>query len=102
VAYKILVRGRNWDGTDFPVTLDNLCAMHEMLGASSFKKPDLSKDVDIDFIMRRNLEHILSVCSIPNPQSFRHFDKNQESIEHAIALTCGDMSGHRIVTSASL
>lgn len=43
----------------------------------------------LDFMIRRNLEHILSVCSIPIPG-------------RGIALTCGDMSGHRLVISASL
>jgi hypothetical protein len=43
----------------------------------------------LEFMIRRNLEHILSVCSIPIP-------------DKGIALTCGDMSGHRLVTSATL
>lgn len=47
----------------------------------------------IDYSVRRNLEHILSVCSVPIESS---------SGGELIALTCGDLSGHRITSSASL
>ncbi|KAF7680086.1 hypothetical protein GT037_001737 [Alternaria burnsii] len=91
VGYKILVRDKFWDGNSFPITQDSLCAMHMMLRETSFTRLELSRNVHMDFIMRRNLEHILSVCSIPTPQPDRD----------GIALTCGDISGHRIVNSAS-
>jgi hypothetical protein len=56
----------------------------------SFAKLTFAKDQPhLEFMIRRNLEHILSVCSIPIP-------------DKGIALTCGDMSGHRLVTSATL
>ncbi|KAF4782917.1 hypothetical protein HER10_EVM0004261 [Colletotrichum scovillei] len=49
----------------------------------------------IDFVVRRNLEHILSVCVIP-------FPKSSETKEMAgVVLTCGDVSGHRVCSSAS-
>jgi hypothetical protein len=48
----------------------------------------------LDYITRRNLEHILSVCVVPIPNSF---DADAE----LIALTCGDLSGHRVTSSAS-
>lgn len=48
----------------------------------------------IDHITRRNLEHILSVCVVPIPNSS---DPDAE----LIALTCGDLSGHRVTSSAS-
>ena len=92
VGYKILVRDKDWDGNSFPITQDSLCAMHMMLREASFTRLELSRNVHMDSIMRRNLEHILSVCSIPTPQPDRD----------GIALTCGDISGHRIVNSASL
>lgn len=57
--------------------------------------PVFSLDKDLNFNMRRNLEHILSVCSIP--LSF-DADGNNPSI----ALTCGDVSGHRVSATASL
>ncbi|KAL1799476.1 hypothetical protein ACET3X_003513 [Alternaria dauci] len=91
VGYRILVREKGWDGTSFPITQGSLCAMHKMLRETPFKRLELSGNIHLDFIMRRNLEHILSVCSIPILEPHRD----------GIALTCGDMSGHRIVTSAS-
>jgi hypothetical protein len=92
VGYKVLSQDKDWNGIKHPITEDNLCAMHKMLGDTSFTRLEISRDAHIDFIMRRNMEHILSVCSIPMPHSFKK----------GKALTCGDMSGHRIVTSASL
>ncbi|PTB54328.1 hypothetical protein M431DRAFT_555750 [Trichoderma harzianum CBS 226.95] len=59
-----------------------------------FETPVFSLDKDLNFNMRRNLEHILSVCSIP--LSF-DVDGNNPSI----ALTCGDVSGHRVSATAS-
>lgn len=67
--------------------------------------PHLGK---IEYLTWRHLEHILSVCAIPIPQStidrqgdkwFEFFDQDRTDL---VALTCGDMSGHRICTSASL
>ncbi|KAB2109626.1 hypothetical protein AG0111_0g1109 [Alternaria gaisen] len=91
VGYKILVRDKDWDGDDFPITSDSLCAMHIMLRETWFTRLEFSRNVHLDFIMRRNLEHTLSVCSVPTLQPNRD----------GIALTCGDISGHRIVNSAS-
>ncbi|KAI0381759.1 hypothetical protein F5Y04DRAFT_254289 [Hypomontagnella monticulosa] len=45
----------------------------------------------LDYVLQRNLEHILSVCSVTLTRG---------DIK-AVALTCGDVSGHRICTSAS-
>ncbi|KAJ0339954.1 hypothetical protein KNSL1_011791 [Colletotrichum chrysophilum] len=55
----------------------------------------LSKSADLDFCLRRNLEHILSVCSIPVPKS------SGDKIS-PVALTCGDAESHRVSTAASL
>lgn len=73
----------------------------------------------IEFAVRRNLEHILSVCAIPvaqpaadkGNQTARPTSGKGKDVETAaspcddiepIALTCGDISMHRICSSASL
>ncbi|UKZ53649.1 hypothetical protein TrVGV298_007446 [Trichoderma virens] len=48
----------------------------------------------LDFALQRNLEHILSVCSIP-------ISEGLDGKIPAIALTCGDISGHRVTGAAS-
>lgn len=57
----------------------------------------------LGFAARRNLEHILSVCAIQvtSDASAVSYPEALRDVE-AIALTCGDMSGHRICWSASL
>lgn len=102
VAYKILLRKEEWNGQVSPITMDNLGQMHRMLKGTSFTRLAWSGDTHMDFIMIRNLEHILSVCSIPIPHICQADCKKPCSKQEAIALTCGDMSGHRLVTSASL
>jgi hypothetical protein len=52
-------------------------------------------DKHLEFTLRRNLEHILSVCSIP-------VGDNSDGEIKPIALTCGDVAGHRIANEASL
>ncbi|KAF7535373.1 hypothetical protein G7054_g5426 [Neopestalotiopsis clavispora] len=52
----------------------------------------------LNYVMWRNLEHILSVCSIPVGPSIA--DRTGSEIQ-PIALTCGDMSLHRVCNSAS-
>jgi hypothetical protein len=61
-------------------------------------------DIGLDYATRRNLEHILSVCAIPVPPGhvWDYDNMKPEVAEPAIALTCGDMSGHRVCISASL
>lgn len=56
----------------------------------------------IEYLTWRHLEHILSVCAIPlSPPSL--FESGTSKVQNeAIALTCGDLSGHRVCTSASL
>lgn len=106
VAYRLLLCEKDCDGDDFPITQDSLHCMHKMLRESSFTELKLSNDIHMNFVMQRNLEHILSVCSIPVPHKCGKGCQSQQPCpkekEKAIALTCGDMSGHRIVTSASL
>ena len=70
--------------------------------APDFPKMDASKRIftptnpDLNLALRRNLEYILSVCSVPV------YPSANDDEEFAIALTCGDIDGHRIVTAASL
>lgn len=63
----------------------------------------------IDFAIWRNLEHILSACAIPlkPPPLVEHRNKmttgpGAENDRDAVALTCGDFSGHRLYSPASL
>lgn len=67
---------------------------------------------DLEFLVRRNLEHILSVCAVQvaTPKASEasttrsttsSLPKALQDVE-AVALTLGDMSGHRICWSASL
>jgi hypothetical protein len=60
------------------------------------------------FYIGRNVEHILTVCAIPvtegpvwdyKTRSTR--DVGEETKPPVIALTCGDMAGHRVCSSAS-
>lgn len=53
----------------------------------------------LDYFAWRHLEHILSVCAIPVSLPGKPHAKESAP---PIALTCGDMCGHRINTSASL
>lgn len=64
----------------------------------------------IEYLAWRHLEHILSNCAIPcsahgNDDSLcptpPSSEQDQERGKVIIALTCGDMSGHRVCTSAS-
>ncbi|KAF4779126.1 hypothetical protein HER10_EVM0001222 [Colletotrichum scovillei] len=54
----------------------------------------LTEDENLDFFLRRNLEYVLSVCSIPV------HDADPDGIP-AYALTCGDVDSHRVSTAAS-
>ncbi|RFN52873.1 mg2+ transporter zinc transport protein [Fusarium flagelliforme] len=81
--------------------LESLPEPPNFTAAPEFPKIDASKRVftatnpDLNLALRRNLEYILSVCSIPV-----YPDANDDG-EFAVALTCGDIDSHRIVTAAS-
>lgn len=63
----------------------------------------LSPQNHLDFATRRNLEHILSVCAVPaTPEGDSSSLPKALRGVTAFALTCGDLSGHRICWSASL
>lgn len=64
----------------------------------------------LNFIMKRNVDHILSVCSIPiSDQPVWDFNEygdtlsegTEENEGQLIAPTCGDMSGHFFLAGAS-
>ena len=81
-----------------------LNAMQEMgkvfRKGTTFRRICFSPIKNRDYAFRRNLEHILSVSSIPIAVEQ---NKNTPSPrEPAIAITCGDISGHRIGPRASL
>ncbi|QYT02618.1 hypothetical protein H0G86_009609 [Trichoderma simmonsii] len=63
---------------------------------NAYQPPLFTDDKHLNFALRRNFEHILSVCSIPIPMR----DEPEEEII-PIALTCGDISGHRVAKEAS-
>lgn len=96
-------------------------------GVAVGSSPRLSPINSIEYLTWRHMEHILSVCCIPlsvpllsredrvseptqskNNGVGRDHDEvgtsrgKEIDPEVPIALTCGDMSGHRICTSASL
>lgn len=96
-------------------------------GVAVGSSPRLSPVNNIEYLTWRHMEHILSVCCIPlsvpplsredrvsdptqskNIVVGRDHDEDRTSKgkeidpEVPLALTCGDMSGHRICTSASL
>lgn len=61
----------------------------------------------IEFSARRNLEHILGVCAIPvavhvSGESAEGIVWKKLRGVQPIALSCGDLSGHRICTTSSL
>ncbi|KAF4885022.1 hypothetical protein CGCFRS4_v012215 [Colletotrichum fructicola] len=69
----------------------------EALGLLSrqFQGQSFTNNKHINLCLRRNLEYILSVCSVP-------VSKAGDQEPNAIALTCGDIDSHRIAPAASL
>lgn len=105
VAYKvdIISTATIMDRPSACSRADHLTA--ELTLKAAFKRMLFSEDEHLNFILRRNLEHILSVCSIPVQGSMDNdgfLAPTNSSYCKAIALTCGDVSGHRIATAASL
>lgn len=89
-----------------------------IMAETSPRTPPISS---IEYLTWRHTEHILSVCTIPlsvpplphegeEPKSDITYGTNawtapkfeELGLEVPLALTCGDMSGHRVCTSASL
>lgn len=64
-----------------------------------------SPKIHIEYMVWRHLEHILSVCAVPlSTRSLKTGNNQRPNTDNTalVALTCGDMSGHRVSTSASL
>jgi hypothetical protein len=79
-------------------------AMQEMSAVfyeeTTFRRIRFSPNEDLDYAFRRNLEHILSVCSIPVAIEQNKVPRSLRG--PAVAITCGDIAGHRIGPRASL
>ncbi|KAF5650737.1 Mg2+ transporter like zinc transport [Fusarium sp. NRRL 52700] len=76
------------------ISRDNSKDATRRLQPSNTKDHSFTGDRDVDARLRRNLGHILSVCGIPVTPP-----KSGEI--RAVALTCGDLDGHRVATAAS-
>lgn len=99
------------DGVKLPNTASLGCSEIQQFPRPSGCPTNLSLRHHLDFVTWRNLEHILSVCAIPlNPPLLveRRIDTSTSIGPHAeldvdaVALTCGDFSGHRLYNPASL
>lgn len=118
IGYRLqLLKG---DGNPWQSSLiqaKEIAAIRQMLSGPRYKElafsvsPSSSSSPFMDFLIRRNLEHVLSVCCIPvSEEPMWDFDEEGNKIvdpavmedERAIAITCGDISGHHMLTSASL
>ncbi|KAJ4172351.1 hypothetical protein NW754_002545 [Fusarium falciforme] len=73
----------------------NIETASQRINDDPFEEHSFVNDPDVNQALRRNLAHILSVCSIPV------ISEDDESKEPAFALTCGDVDGHRVATAAS-
>lgn len=106
VSYKLQLlcsKGNGWKSS--------LISASEICGPPLYQIPNhdplfFSRNPQVDFTIRRNLEHILSVCSINTATKFIWNTKSRlfqesPSKEPAFALTCGEFAGHHIVSSAS-
>lgn len=102
VAYRLDLLGSDPFPDLSPVSKENLASAKRKLAYSS-TTPLLSADPKLNYRLWRNLEHILSVCSIPVAQHFAANTSHGAARNiYPIALTCGDIASHRIVTKASL
>ncbi|KAM6484140.1 hypothetical protein HDV62DRAFT_357523 [Trichoderma sp. SZMC 28011] len=94
LAYTLrLITSKEEDIATSPVSAADLRKAKEQINRRSPDMVPITIDKHLDFVLSRNLEHILSVCSIP-------VRKVSEEI-YAIAITCGDISGHRVSGKAS-
>lgn len=69
---------------------------------SSSARLQFSPHKHLDFVVRRNLQHILSVCSVKVPNCDPNLERSTSARLDAVALTCGDISSHRVSPAASL
>jgi len=114
-AYRLQLVPRKADWRDCVIPHGEFLKMEAALCSERYGNVQFSSDPCLNHITRRNLEHILSVCSIPVPLqpeanqdlTFEFTGDPEHELENnsedwTLALTCGDISGHRLVTSASL
>lgn len=95
LAYTLkLIPSSDVERSSSPTSSKELLTAKERLVKDPFKIMTFIEDGHLNFTIRRNLEHILSVCSIPIEATDSGFAP--------VALTCGDVSGHRVATAASL
>ncbi|KAF2135668.1 uncharacterized protein K452DRAFT_346780 [Aplosporella prunicola CBS 121167] len=104
LAYRLQLLERDQKWRNSFISGEDMGSMREEILEtlpSTFKKILFSRNEQLDFTTRRNLEHILSVCSVPvlEAPTFGHAVQVNASL--AVALTCGDISGHRIASRAS-
>ncbi|OBS19986.1 hypothetical protein FPOA_11709 [Fusarium poae] len=78
-----------------PSKTANIPIPWDLIKKQVFKDPDFTELPRLNRLLIRNLEHILSVCSIPV-----HANINGDG-DPAIALTCGDIDDHRVAIAAS-
>ncbi|KAK4085532.1 uncharacterized protein Triagg1_522 [Trichoderma aggressivum f. europaeum] len=93
LAYQLELISSGATEPKHSVSSESLSRIQTVLKEPS-KIPALTQDDRFNVNLRRNLEHILSVCSIP-------VSSDADEKNPSIALTCGDISGHRISTEAS-
>ncbi|EKG19929.1 Mg2+ transporter protein CorA-like/Zinc transport protein ZntB [Macrophomina phaseolina MS6] len=107
-AYRLQKLSGEFNKASSPISPSSYFSLSESLTASPYTKLTYSPDFHLDFIIRRNLEHILSVCSIPIPEKgsgdvVGHTANKPHDMASTfkVAMTCGDISGHRLVNPAS-
>ncbi|OJD31647.1 mg2+ transporter zinc transport protein [Diplodia corticola] len=111
MAYRLQLLSSSANHWESSVITASQASIADAMTASYVPELKLSSSPKLDFVLRRNLQHILAVCSIETSDHpiwgsqgretpSRKVDSEKEEGK-AIALTCGDLSGHHIVTSAS-
>lgn len=106
-AYKLLALESNPAWTSVLVKAADV-SPDKVFSGTPYRAPSISDIRFLDFIMRRNLEHVLTVCSIRvRSNTFRklatkNFTDDSDATPVPIALTCGDISGHRVTTDTSV
>lgn len=113
MAYRLQLLEERPKWTSLVVPGSHLSALMNEFSEDSraiFEKLEFSTHPGLDFVIRRNLAHVLFVCSIPVPEEswMRQSDtqplweSGKDEERTPIALTCGDIAGHRVLSSASL
>ncbi|KAL9105665.1 MAG: hypothetical protein Q9227_009214 [Pyrenula ochraceoflavens] len=106
-AFKLryLKRKSSWKDFILPTSCITMESMLQNPAADLHAWP-FPNDPALSWRLRRNLEHILSVCSIPLKQEVDARSdttlETEEGFEDCpIALTCGDFGDHRVSVSGS-